>query len=69
MFTRLEVEALMLGLAEVQLAGDPALARAAEAAGAKIIASLPRWVQRQALHAAQAVYRCEKRARRLAILA
>ena len=39
MFTRLEVEALMLGLAEVRLAGDPALARAAEAAGAKIIAT------------------------------
>ena len=62
MFTRLEVEALMLGLAEVGLAGDPALAKAAEAAGAKIIATLPERVQRQALHAAQAVYRCEKRA-------
>ena len=32
MFTRLEVEALVLGLAEVRLAGDPALAKAAEAA-------------------------------------
>lgn len=62
MFTRLEVEALMLGLAEIGLAGDPALARAAEAAGAKIIATLPERVQRQALHAAQAVFRCEPRA-------
>ena len=62
MFTRLEVEALMLGLAEVGLTGDPALAKAAEAAGAKIIATLPERVQRQALHAAQAVYRCETRA-------
>jgi predicted DNA-binding transcriptional regulator YafY len=41
MFTRLEVEALVLGLAEVRLAGDPDLARAADAALAKITATLP----------------------------
>ena len=51
MFTRLEVEALVLGLAEVRLAGDPALARAAEVALAKITATLPERVQRQAIHA------------------
>lgn len=61
MFSRLEVEALMLGLAEVRMAGDPALVRAAELAGAKIIATLPERVQRQALHAAQEVYRIDRR--------
>ncbi len=62
MFTRLEVEALVLGLAEVRLAGDPALAKAAEAAQAKIIATLPERVQRQAIHAVQQTYRFERRA-------
>ena len=61
MFTRLEVEALVLGLAEVRLAGDPALAKAAEAALAKITATLPERVQRQAIHAVQQTYRFEKR--------
>ncbi len=61
MFTRLEVEALVLGLAEVRLAGDPALAKAAEAAQAKIIASLPERVQRQAIHAVSRSYRYEAR--------
>ncbi len=62
MFTRLEVEALVLGLAEVRLAGDPALAKAAEVAMAKITASLPERVQRQAIHAVSQTYRFEKRA-------
>jgi predicted DNA-binding transcriptional regulator YafY len=57
MFTRLEVEALVLGLAEVQQTGDEGLAGAAEAALAKIIATLPERVQRQALHAVLQVYR------------
>lgn len=61
MFTRLEVEALVLGLAEVEQAGDPALARAARAALAKITASLPERVQRQAIHAVQQTYRFERR--------
>ena len=61
MFTRLEVEALVLGLAEVRLAGDPALAKAAEAAQAKIVATLPKRVQRQAVHAVLQTYRFEKR--------
>jgi len=61
MFTRLEVEALVLGLAEVRLAGDPALTRASDAALAKIIATLPERVQRQAIHTAQQVYRFEGR--------
>jgi predicted DNA-binding transcriptional regulator YafY len=62
MFTRLEVEALVLGLAEVRLTGDPALARAAEAAQAKIVATLPERVQRQAVHSVLQTYRYEKRA-------
>lgn len=41
MFTRLEVQALVPGLAEVRLAGDPTLALAAEAVQAKIVATLP----------------------------
>ena len=61
LFTRLEVEALVLGLAEVRLAGDPALAKAAEAALAKITATLPERVQRQAIHAVQQTYRIETR--------
>ncbi len=62
MFTRLEVEALILGLAEVGLAGDPALAKAAQAAQAKIIATLPDRVQRQAILAVSHTYRGERRA-------
>ena len=62
MFTRLEVEALMLGLAEVRLSGDPELVRAAEMAGAKITATLPERLQRQAIHAVQQTYRFERRA-------
>lgn len=61
MFTRLEVEALVLGLAEVAQAGDPALAEAAAAALAKITASLPERVQRQAVHAVSQTYRFDKR--------
>jgi predicted DNA-binding transcriptional regulator YafY len=61
MFTRLEVEALVLGLAEVRQAGDPELGRAAEAAMAKITATLPERVQRQAIHAVSQTYRYERR--------
>ena len=62
MFTRLEVEALTLGLAEVRQMGDPALARAAEVAMAKITATLPERVQRQAIHAVSRSYRFARRA-------
>lgn len=61
MFTRLEVEALVLGLGEVRQVGDPLLAKAAEAAMAKIIATLPERVQRQAIHTVSQTYRVEKR--------
>lgn len=61
MFTRLEIEALVLGLAEVELAGDPALTLAAQSARSKVIATLPERLQRQALHASAQIYRFEKR--------
>ncbi|MFN5997535.1 MAG: helix-turn-helix transcriptional regulator [Paracoccaceae bacterium] len=61
MFSRLEVEALVLGLAEVTQSGDAMLAKAAVAAQAKIIATLPDRVQRQAIHAVSRSYRFERR--------
>lgn len=61
MFSQLEVEALVLGLAEVGQTGDAALSRAAETALAKITATLPERVQRQAIHAVQQTYRFDRR--------
>ena len=61
MFSQLEIEALVLGLAEVRQSGDPALAQAADMALAKITATLPERVQRQAIHAVQQTYRFDKR--------
>ncbi|EYR80214.1 MULTISPECIES: helix-turn-helix transcriptional regulator [unclassified Shinella] len=60
-FTRLELEALVLGLAEVRHMGEPDLAAAAGAVLSKITATLPDRLQRQALHAASQVYRFERR--------
>jgi predicted DNA-binding transcriptional regulator YafY len=57
MFDRLEVEALAMGLAEVAQMGDVALARAAEGALAKITATLPERVARQAVHATHYIRR------------
>lgn len=57
MFDQLEVEALVLGMAEVAQWGDPALAEAARSALAKIVARVPSRVQRQALHAVSQVHR------------
>ena len=62
MFTRLEVEALVLGLAEVRHMGDAALSDAATAALSKITATLPERVQRQAVHAVSQTYRYQTRA-------
>lgn len=69
MFDRLEIEALVLGLAEVRLVGDAALGLAADRALAKITASLPERVQRQAAHAVQMAYRYQRRAEAPAHLA
>jgi predicted DNA-binding transcriptional regulator YafY len=60
-FTPLEIEALVLGLAEVQHMGEPALAAAASAVLSKVTATLPDRLQRQALHAASQVYRFDRR--------
>jgi predicted DNA-binding transcriptional regulator YafY len=57
MFNQLEVEALVLGLAHVRFAGDSELVSAAEGAMAKVVATLPERVQRQALHAVLQVYK------------
>ena len=61
MFSQLEVEALVLGLSEVMQAGDAALAKAAEQAQAKIIATLPDRLQRQAIHAVSRAHRAGRR--------
>ena len=63
MFDRHEVEALVLGLAEVSATGDTALADAADRALAKITARLPERVAQQAAHAVSMVYRFRPSAR------
>lgn len=55
--TRLETEALAVGLAEVRYRGDPQLANAARNAMAKITATLQERQQRDVLHAVSQVYR------------
>ncbi|MBI1220866.1 MAG: WYL domain-containing protein [Rhodobacteraceae bacterium] len=61
-FSRTEIEALVLGLAELRYIGDRALAAAAATALAKITATLPERQQRQALHAVVQSYRFTRRA-------
>ena len=56
-FDRIEIEALVLGLGEVQHLGDPALARAAVAVLAKVAATLPDEREQQLFHAISQVYR------------
>ncbi len=55
--TRLETEALAVGLAEVQYRGDRQLAKAARDALSKITATLQENRQRDVLHAVSQVYR------------
>lgn len=62
MFSRIEVEALVLGLAQVRQMGEPELTEAAENALAKITATLPERVQRQAVHAVSRSYQFDRRA-------
>lgn len=52
-----EIEALSLGLAEVQAMGDPALAEAARSVLAKVAASLPSAREQQLVHAISQVFR------------
>ncbi len=56
-FTRLEIEALVLGLAQVRHIGDPVLARAAAAVLAKVVATLPSVGQQHIQHAVSQVHR------------
>ncbi|WP_417248531.1 helix-turn-helix transcriptional regulator [Celeribacter sp.] len=56
-FTQLEIEALVMGLSEVQSRGDAALSEAAADALIKITATLNERQQRQAAHAVNLVHR------------
>lgn len=60
-FNRIEIEALALGLAEVGSIGDPALAKAAKSALAKVVATLPDDREQQIVHAISKIYRPEAR--------
>ncbi|MBA9066683.1 putative DNA-binding transcriptional regulator YafY [Methylobacterium sp. RAS18] len=60
-FDRTEIEALVLGLAEVRHMGDPALAQAAASALAKVAATLPDRAEQHVLHAVSQVRRSETR--------
>ncbi|MEC4722762.1 WYL domain-containing protein [Noviherbaspirillum sp. CPCC 100848] len=56
-FSRIEIEALTLGLAQVRKMGDSALAAAADAVLAKVAATLPSTGQQHVLHAVSRVHR------------
>ncbi len=56
-FTKIELEALTLGLSDIKQRGDHDLAQAAEDALVKILATLPERQQRQAMHAVSLVHR------------
>ncbi|MFV1496127.1 YafY family protein [Phaeobacter sp. JH20_02] len=56
-FSQIELEALTLGLSDVNQRGDPDLAKAATDALVKILATLPERQQRQAMHAVNLVHR------------
>lgn len=60
-FTRIEIEALVLGLNEVRHMGDPALVDAATSVLGKVIATLPSLGQQHTLHAVSKVHRFEDR--------
>lgn len=60
-FTHEEIEALVLGLREVQEVADPALAKSAESALAKLHASLPPRLQQRLKHAVLHAKRFHKR--------
>ncbi|MFS4583101.1 helix-turn-helix transcriptional regulator [Phaeobacter sp. C3_T13_0] len=56
-FTQIELEALTLGLADINQRGDADLAQAAKDALVKILATLPERQQQQAMHAVNMVHR------------
>jgi predicted DNA-binding transcriptional regulator YafY len=55
-FSRIEIEALTLGLAQVRQMGDPALVAAADAVMGKVAATLPSAGQQHLLHAVSRVH-------------
>lgn len=55
-FSRIEIEALTLGLAQVRQMGDPTLAMAADGVLAKVAATLPSAGQQHLLHAVSRVH-------------
>jgi predicted DNA-binding transcriptional regulator YafY len=59
-FTQIEIEALVLGLAEARQCGDEALSQAASDALTKILATLPERQQRQANHAVSLTHRFKR---------
>lgn len=63
-FSRIEIEALTLGLAQVRQMGDAALAAAADAVFAKVAATLPTAAQQHLLHAVSQVHQFGDRDRR-----
>jgi predicted DNA-binding transcriptional regulator YafY len=60
-FDRIEIEALLFGLAEAGNSGDAQIAAAAASALAKVVATLPERQQREAAHAVHYVHRMERR--------
>jgi len=60
-FDRTEIEAIVLGLAEVRHMGDPALAQAAASVLAKVAATLPDNREQHLFHAISQVYRPQAR--------
>jgi predicted DNA-binding transcriptional regulator YafY len=59
-FSRMEIEALTLGMAEVRQMGDPALAAAAQSVLGKVAATLPSAGQQHLLHAVSQVHHFEE---------
>lgn len=59
--SRLEIEAVAMGLREVMQSGDAELADAADKALTKIVARLPKRQQREAMHLAQHIWRRNRR--------
>ena len=60
-FSREEIEAIALGMAEVRSMGDPTLATAAASVIAKVSATLPDDREQQLFHAVSQVYRPDAR--------
>jgi predicted DNA-binding transcriptional regulator YafY len=64
-FSRIEIEALALGMAEISQLGDPALAAAALTVLGKVAATLPSVGQQNLLHAISQVHHFEEQRPRL----